>query len=323
MEKQTPAGRLNYTGNLEPVVNRLCQAYQVSKATDFSVIEIGYEDCNVFIGTSEKKYVAKIFSKARSSEDITRYSDIMERVVGAGVNHPALLKTSEGGIVYTDDQADGISMVLMQFIEGKSFMDLGRTPDQQELQSVIEQASIVNSIDYHPPFIFDSWAIPNIYKMFEKVGRFVQADDLKLVKQVISQYEQIPTPKLPHAFVHGDFTKANVLKGDDGKIYILDFSVANWYPRIQELAVISANLMHNESNEGSLKNRCDLIAELYSKFAPLTQEERKYLHPYALAGVAMELMGAYQEKYINGNDTEETEFWLNLGRNGLRKELES
>ena len=38
-------------------------------------------------------------------------------------------------------------------------------------------------------------------------------------------------------------------------------------------------------------------------------------------GVAMEFMGSYQEKYINGNDTNETEYWLKLGREGLAREL--
>mgnify|MGYP001584385865 FL=1 len=35
----------------------------------------------------------------------------------------------------------------------------------------------------------------------------------------------------------------------------------------------------------------------------------------------MEFLGAHQEKYINGYDTEETDFWMNLGRNGLKKEF--
>ena len=42
---------------------------------------------------------------------------------------------------------------------------------------------------------------------------------------------------------------------------------------------------------------------------------------YALAGVAMEFMGSHQEKFIKGNVTEETDYWLNLGRTGLRKEF--
>lgn len=320
MEKQTPVNRLSYTGDLGSVVNRLCNAYQVGNATDFSVIEIGYEDCNVIVTTPNDKYVAKIFSKGKSTSDISRYSIIMEKAIEAGVNHPPLLKSTDGA-VYVDTEANGISMVLMQFIEGKSFIELDRVPDLRELQVILEQAVKINSINYHPPYVVDSWAIPSIHKMFERVTQFIQADDLELVKQAMAQYNNIPANKLPHAFVHGDFTKANVLKGDDGKIYILDFSVANWYPRIQELAVISANLLHDESDSSSLRDKCKLVVEEYSKFIPLTNEERLYLYPYALAGVAMEFMGAHQEKYINGNNTEETEFWLNLGRNGLRKEL--
>src|SRR3990167_7063243 len=137
----------------------------------------------------------------------------------------------------------------------------------------------------------------------------------------MGQYAEIPANDLPHCFVHGDFTKANVMKGRDGKIYVLDFSVANWYPRIQELAVIAANLMHEESDSQSLRERTARVIEIYDKLNPLTEDEKKHLYAYALAGVAMEFMGGHQEKFIKGNATEETEYWLNLGRSGLRREL--
>ncbi len=321
MNKKTPIDRLDYSGELSPVVDRVCVAYEIGQPTNFSVIETGYEDCNVIIETPKDKFVAKFFSKGRSQDDIARYTTIMEKAVEAGVNHPPLMKTGNENIVYTDNQANGISLVLMKFIEGKSFIELGRVPNSDERGTVIEQAVKVNSIDYHPTYLFDSWAIPNIKVMFEKVKKFLQSEDLKLVEQVITQYSEIPVDTLPHCFVHGDFTKANILKGDDGKIYILDFSVANWYPRIQELSVIVANLLHDKDNPSTLHERIDLVLNEYDRLKPLTDEERKYIYPYALAGVAMEFLGAHQEKYINGNDTEETDFWMNLGRNGLKKEF--
>lgn len=303
------------------MMDRLCKAYKIGQPADFSVIETGYEDCNVIVQTPDEKYVAKIFSKSRSQGDITRYTTIMEKAVEAGVNHPPLLKTGSGDIVYIDNQANGISLVLMKFVEGKSFIELGRVPNAGERQMVIEQAVKVNNIDYHPPYLFDPWAIPNINIVFERVRRFIQPDDLGLVKQVIDQYSKIPIDDLPHCFVHGDFTKANVFKGGDGKIYILDFSAANWYPRIQEIAVIVANLLYDENNPLTLNERIDLVSDEYSKLKPLTVAERKFIYPYALAGAAMEFLGAHQEKYINGNDSEETDFWMNLGRNGLKKNL--
>lgn len=318
---QTPTDRLNYTGDLSPVIDRLCDVYKVGKPTSFSVIGIGYEDCNVVIGTSNGKYVAKIFSKERSQEAINRYSTIMEKAVEARVNHPPLIKTGDGAVVYSDSQANGISMVLMKFLDGKTFLELDRAPNVEERRAVIEQAAKVNGIDYHPPYLFDSWAIPNIKAIFERVKEFIQPNELKLVELSMARYAEIPVESLPHCFVHGDFTKANVLKGDDGKIYVLDFSVANWYPRIQEVAVIVANLLYDKDNPSTLHDRIELVLNEYNRLKPLNAGEREYIYPYALAGVAMEFLGAHQEKYINGNDTEETDFWLNLGRDGLKREF--
>lgn len=321
VNKKTPADRLEYSGDLRPILERVCIAYNVGKLTDFSIIEIGYEDCNTIIETSQGKYLAKIFAKTRTPETITRYSTIMEKVVEVGVHHPPLLKTHGQQNVYTDNEVDGLTLVLLKFIEGKTFFDLDRTPNEQELHAILEQAALINKVDCQPSSLFDSWAIPNIASMLERTKEYIQPADLKLVQQVIEKYNTIPVNKLPHCFVHGDLTKANVLKTDDGKIYILDFSVANWYPRIQELAVISANLLHDTSPSNSLLSRTEHVAKEYSKFNPLTPEEHLHLYNYTLAAVAMEFMGSHQEKYINGNDTEETNYWFNLGREGLIKAL--
>lgn len=232
-----------------------------------------------------------------------------------------MVSTEDGNIVYTDGQANGISMVLTRFIKGKNFLELDRAPDRAELKAILEQAALVNQIDYHPPYLFDSWAIPNIGSMFERVKQFIKPEDLTLVKKAISRYDSIPVNLLPHCFVHGDFTKANIIKADNGRIYVLDFSVANWYPRIQELAVITANLLYDKDNPMSLQERSDIVALEYEKFNPLNPEEKRHLYSYTLAGVAMEFMGSHQERFINGNDTEETEYWFNLGRESLRKAI--
>lgn len=317
-EQQKPTSRLAYSGDLALVIDRLCAAYGVGTPTGYSVVEVGYEDCNVILATDQGKYLAKMFAKTRSAEDIARYATTMQRVVESGINHPELLAISSGEVTYTDS---GITLVLMRFVEGKTFFELDRVPDADERKAILEQAALVNGLDYKPAHLFDSWAIPNIRSMFKKVRHLIQPDDLVLVEKTLVQYEAIPVDDLPHCFVHGDFTKTNVLKADDGKICILDFSVANWYPRIQELAVIAANLLHDPSNNITLQERCKQIAEEYSQYNPLTAVERRHLPVYALAGVAMEFMGAHQEKYINGNNTDETDYWLNLGREGLRRGL--
>ncbi|MCX6807897.1 MAG: phosphotransferase [Patescibacteria group bacterium] len=225
MQKKNPVDRLNYSGNLDPVIRRICDAYKIGKLISFSVIESGYEDCNVIVNTDGGKFVAKIFSKIRSKENIARYVTIIEKAIEAGVCHPLLIKTDSDNAVYTDNEANGISLILMKFIEGKPFIELNRIPDADELKMIIEQAVRINRIDYHPSYLFDSWAIPNIKTTLEKVEKFISPEDLRLIKLAAAEYFKIPIDKLPHCFVHGDFTKTNVFKGNDGKIYILDFSV--------------------------------------------------------------------------------------------------
>ncbi len=317
-EAQKPTDRLAYNDELEPLIKRIANSYDIGTPTNHSVIEVGYEDCNVIIETDQNRYLAKMFAKTRKPEEIARYTDIMKKVVAAGVNHPELITTTSGKITHTES---GVSLVLMRFIDGKTFFELDRAPDDNERRAILEQAAKINAIDYEPPYLFDSWAIPNIGTMFELVKQYIEPVDLVLVEQVMAQYSTIPVKELPHAFVHGDFTKTNILKANGGRIYVLDFSVANRYPRIQELAVIAANLLYHKDDITTLQDRCEQVINDYNQFAELTKDERRYLPAYALAGVAMEFMGAHQEKFINGNNTEETNYWLNLGRNGLRKAL--
>jgi Ser/Thr protein kinase RdoA (MazF antagonist) len=315
-EHMHPTDRLAYEGDLEPVIERLSESYGVGHVRGFSVVEIGFEDCNVIIETDQDKFIAKMFARTRTPEDVTRYTTIMKKVVEAGVQHPALVSLPNGGVTYTDS---GISLVLMHFAEGKTFLELDQVPDDAERRSVLEQAAKINQIDYKPPYLFDSWAIPNIRSMYDRVKPLIKPDELQLAKQAIAQYESIPVDELPHCFVHGDLTKANVVRGDDGKIYVLDFSVANWYPRIQELAVIIANLLHD--NESSLDDLVDEVANEYNGFNQLTPIELDHLRAYTISGIAMEFMGGLQEKYINGHDHEETDYWIKLGRDGLTEAL--
>src|SRR3989338_4118698 len=131
--KTTPfTGRLNYPGKLDAIIERLCRAYGFGVPTTFSIVEVGYEDCNVAIQTAEGKFLAKMFNKKRTSEDVERYVSILEKAVERGVNHPELLRTEAGATVYRED---GLALVLMRFIEGKTFFELERAPDSVELEA--------------------------------------------------------------------------------------------------------------------------------------------------------------------------------------------
>jgi hypothetical protein len=76
----------------------------------------------------------------------------------------------------------------MKFIEGNTFFELDRNPNKEERRATIEQAAKINKIDHHLEYLSDTWAIPNIKTMFERVKKFIQPDDLKLIEQAMATY---------------------------------------------------------------------------------------------------------------------------------------
>lgn len=260
--------------------------------------------------------MAKLFTKTRTPDSIQRYAQVIQQALAAGVRHPELLQTLDGQSILT---AHGVSLILLRFVEGKTFYELGRAPTAAERRSIIEQAAKINQIEHRPPYAFDMWAVPNIGELYNSIQKFMPTEDHQLVERVLQQYKAISVDSLPHAFVHGDIIKTNVIKGDDGRLYLIDFSAANWHPRIQELAVIAANLLYSKEAP-SLNKRCEVVAREYNEHNPLGSAEQEHLYAYALAAATMEFLGAYHEKYKEGNDSEENNYWLSLGRAQLRNE---
>lgn len=205
----------------------------------------------------------------------------------------------------------------MPFIKGHTFYEMNRIPDKTELAEIIRQAALINRINHRPAYLYDRWAVPNIENIYQEVKAFLSSDDKSLLEKTIADYRTLDIENLPKSFVHGDFTKTNIIKADDGRIYIIDFSVANYYARIQELAVIVANCMF-DGNKTSLQARCGTAVQLYTQYNPLSDYEINSLPIYAKAAAAMEFLGSCREKYINGSDLSENDYWLELGRASLR-----
>src|SRR6202035_1619843 len=104
--------------------------------------------------------------------------------------------------------------------------------------------------------------------------------------------------------------------GPDGEVTVLDFALANRWPRLQELAVIAASLLHG--SPGALPARLDAGARMYSAAgsAPLTSEEEAALPAFGRAAAAMELLGGLNQ-WRQGNRGPETDSLIDIGTAGL------
>jgi Ser/Thr protein kinase RdoA (MazF antagonist) len=310
--------RIDHDGDLSLVFERVSHDFGLDSYEGFDVVTVGYEDFNVIIRANATRRFVKVFSSVRSPQDIQRYIGIMNTVEGSGVNHPKIYKY-HSDILYTEPQS-GLPMVVMDFVEGETFFDLDQDISDDDLAEVIRQAVLINRIEHDPGYLHDSWAISGMRSVFNSVRSSLSPEDHTIVQEVVVEYEELDIDSLPKAFVHGDLIKSNILKGKDDEIYILDFSVSNLYPRIQELAVIVSSLVGTKKFGYSFDDVLSKVLKMYiTAGGQLIQQEIDALPSYARAAFAMEFLGAFREKHEEGNESDENEYWLELGRRGLKK----
>uniref|UniRef100_UPI003F49605C phosphotransferase n=1 Tax=Amycolatopsis sp. CA-096443 TaxID=3239919 RepID=UPI003F49605C len=308
-----PAARVR--GDLAALLADVAEAYVLGDVVTWSVLTTGYEDCNVDLSTTRARVVAKVFAAGRDPAIAARTAGLITAAQAAGVRHPRLHRDACDRLVRS---CLGHQVLVMDFVPGRTLYDLGRAPDPGELAGVVEQAARIHTVDAHPEFVFDPWAVTNLAPLAGQLRDVLDAEQSRLVGQVIEETADVNRDALPTALIHADLTKGNVLLGDDGTVNVLDFAVANRFPRVQELAVIAANLAHGSPD--SLPARAETIGDLYSVVAevPLAVVERAALRVFARAAAAMELLGALAEWHRHGNRGAETEYLIGLGTAGLR-----
>jgi Ser/Thr protein kinase RdoA (MazF antagonist) len=306
-----PASRVSTS--LPELVAHVAADYGLGDIGDWSVLATGYEDCNIDLRAQRARVVIKVFAAGRPAGIAARTAGVIAAVRKAGVRHPRLHADAAGSLVHS---YDGHQLLVMDFAPGRTFYDLGRPPDQSELARVVEQAARIHACGAHPEPVFDSWAIANLVPLAGQVGDLLDARQRRLVDGAITEMARVDFWSLPVTLIHADLTAGNVLLGPDGGVTVLDFALANRWPRLQELAVIAASLMHG--SPGTLPARLDVVARLYSAAgpAPLTPAEEAALPAFGRAAAAMELLGGLNQ-WRQGNRGQETDSLIEIGTSGL------
>ncbi len=302
--------------------------YDLGSLLHTAYLEEGYEDFNIKVTTSTGRYALKLFANNQlgDSAKSRRGPDVVERLVSiltaaesAHINSPRLKIAKNNEKIFRYD--DEIVGVLYDWIEGTNYFENNTCPTESELAKLIEQIARFNQISLHPEYYHDIWAAPHFKKLFSLTEEFLTSEDKKLLNRVAGIFDTIPFNNLPKCLVHGDLTKGNVIRTPTNEIFIIDFSVTIWTTRILDLGLIISNLMHDMQNYISLDVRVSQALELYQKYNKLTEIEVKQMRNLALCCGAMEFTGGVWRQHTQNDKSEETEYWLNLGREGISREL--
>lgn len=308
--------RIGLSGDITPLLLRVCEQYRLGSYISHSVIPVGYEDFNLILKTSKNKYFVKVFASYRSDANCERYVDIIRAVLSKRISHPKLYRPPQGFIFRTTVRKIIVRLAIMQYIDSRSLYETGVKLSPNDAKFLIWQAARISKIKLKPSFIYDSWAVSNFLKEHKKKKKFLATSDRKVIADLAHKFSKLSLRKLPYSLVHGDIIKTNVLKDKRGKLFIIDFSVANYYPRIQELAVLLCSVLFNEKHP-DIKRMQRFVLHEYQKYVGLTEYELKAFPLYCEAAHAMHVLEASYAK-AKGNMSRENDYWLRLGRIGLR-----
>lgn len=309
--------RIGFKGDLKDISIAVCRVFGLGEFVSNKLATTGYEDFNFALKTTKGRFFVKIFSDFRTLADCKRYAEMIEEALAQKVHTPKLLKSKQGWLNILKINGKKLRLVVMELIDGKTLFELNTKLNEKEVKFLAGQAARVNLMNVKPKFVYDHWAIVNFLKEFKKTKRFLTPSDLQKVAPLVKEFKELKINKLPHCFVHGDIITTNIIKDKKGKLWIIDFSVANYYPRINELAVMICNTFFDSHNATRTKRNFKIALEKYQKTISLTKKELKTLPAYVKLAHAMHVVASTYQKHKKGNTSPENEYWLEQGRAGL------
>lgn len=304
--------RIGLNTKLDNISSEICKNYDLGNFISNELITIGYEDYNYYLTTSIGKYCVKIFSKKRTKEDVNNYLERIRAVANSQVNAPKPLKINNDIVLELDYENNHYDICVFEYIDGKNYFELNQKASKEVIKELARQTAMINQLDIKPDFIYDSWAIINFEEEYKKKREYVSDEYKKEFDKLLIEFKNLDFDKLPKGFVHGDIISTNVMLDRSNKVWIIDFAVSNYLPRIIDLAVTSCNMcLDNNSKENTYENIALLVSE-YNKYAPLTEYELSAFSTFYKLANAMHIL---QTQYIikTDGDSAENQYWLNEG----------
>ena len=307
--------RIDLNTDLSNISKIICEKYNLGNYLSDKIVEIGYEDFNYILTTSKNKYFVKILYNGRDENEANDYLERLSSVCATDISFPKLLSANGEYLFKITIENVTYRIFVFEYIDGKNLFELGTELDIDGIKFIANQINLIHQIKIEPNFIYDSWAISSFPTEYVKKKDVIPDKYKSVIEDLYNKYTNVDFDNLPHAFVHGDLMNTNVMKDANNKLWIIDFAVSNYLPRIQDLVVASCNLCMTSDKEKSY-HRISILVNEYTKNNKLTDYEKKAFKILFDISNAMFLMQASYQISI-GNNSKETLFWLNKGIKGL------
>ena len=308
--------RIKLNTNLENISKEICKHYKLGNFISNTLITIGYEDYNFYLDTSKGKFCVKIFSKERTKEDIKNYLERIKAIAKSNVSSPKPLEI-DGNIFFSlYYQQNNYDICVFEFIDGKNYFELKQLLSSDVIQELAKQTALINNLDIKPNFIYDHWAFVNFKEEYKEKRKYLLNGYKAKFDELLEEFNKINFKLLPKGFVHGDIISTNVMIDKNQKVWIIDYAVSNYLPRIIDLAVISCNMCLDKNSKDNTYENIYLLLNEYNKYNQLTNYEIENFGTFYKMANAMHILEPQYIIKTDGN-SEENQYWLKEGITGL------
>lgn len=166
-------------------------------------------------------------------------------------------------------------LCVTEYVQGKSFYDLGIKPNEDEIKEIVRQMINIHKTKQKLNYIYDKWTITNFKQEFEDKAKYLDNKHLLKFEELKKKYEEIDTQKLSHTFIHGDIISSNIIKDKNSKLWLIDFGVSNYLPRIIDLVVSACDLCLELDSKEETVFKIKMLIEEYEKYSKLTDYEKQ------------------------------------------------
>lgn len=308
--------RIKNIKDLRKLSDEISKVYDLGQVIDYKHIAVGYEDFNMVIETEKGKYFVKILNKSRPTEEKERLVKILDKSIENGVTVPKIYKVDDQAISKIEVDGKSVDVILMDYIDGTNMLFLDRDFTEDEIRQVAREIAIINGIDYDVEPYYDEWTITNFENEYNKKIEDLDESNKALVKSVYEEWPKVDFSRLKKTYIHGDIIKSNLILDKNNKIWVIDFSVLNYLPRVIEIAVAMFGICLTDDREKTISNINALLSE-YSKYNKLDEYEIEVL---PIIFNLISAMNVLQTAYIKNTDEsfEENEHWLEEGIKGKK-----
>ncbi len=315
-------GRVDSRIDKADLVKQTARIYELGRIKEYRQIHEGFEDYNIKLKTNKGTFLVKVFSQYKSFRHVKDNIQGLLNFASDGVEVPRLKKNQLGEyLFYYETKETSALICVMEFFMGKSFLKWGLEPKMEEIYRVVKNMALINRSKFKPLGIYDVWNVVNLEAEFAKKSEFLSSEDRKLILPLVRWIKKIDFKKYKQGTIHGDLQRSNILKNKNGELRVIDFSVMEYNAVVIELAVFLGLFCINpkkKDTETELRKIYSEVLKEYQKYNKLPKKDLIILPKLLAATYAINNLASSYEMNGKGNNSEETKYWIELGREGMK-----